>query len=288
MGAMPLKPEAGHKGALGIIAGGGDLPQKLAEACQRQGRPYFILALDGFADPALLDAGHPARSVRMGAAGEGFRLLHQHEVTEVVMVGPVRRPSFSDLRPDWRAAKLFAKVGLRALGDDGLLRAVIKEFEAEGFRVIGLDDVIGEEVLASLGVMGRHHPDEQALTDIRRGVEVARGLGLMDVGQGCVVQQGIVLAAEAIEGTDAMLDRCVSLRREGPGGVLIKVRKPQQESRTDLPTIGLKTIEAAHAAGLRGIAVSADGALMVHREATIRRANQLGLFLLGVSDESAP
>jgi DUF1009 family protein len=110
----------------------------------------------------------------------------------------------------------------------------------------------------------------------------------MDVGQGCVVQQGIVLAAEAIEGTDAMLDRCVSLRREGPGGVLIKVRKPQQESRTDLPTIGLKTIEAAHAAGLRGIAVSADGALMVHREATIRRADQLGLFLLGVSDEPAP
>jgi DUF1009 family protein len=189
------------------------------------------------------------------------------------------------LRPDWRAAKFFAKVGLRALGDDGLLRGVIKEFEAEGFQVIGLEQVIGQEILAAEGQMGRHGPDDQAKADIARGVEVARGLGLLDVGQGCVVQQGIVLAAEAVEGTDAMLQRAAGLRREGVGGVLVKICKPQQETRADLPTIGCQTVDAAHTAGLRGIAVSAGGAVMVDRTATIRRADALGLFLIGVRND---
>lgn len=273
---------------LGIIAGGGELPRRVAEACQKQGRPYFILALDGFADPALLSEDeHPGTIVRMGAAGKGFSALHQNGVEDVVMVGPVRRPSLGDLRPDWKAAKFFARVGLRALGDDGLLRGVIKEIETEGFRVIGVGDILGDEILAPEGVMGRHVPDEQALADIQRGVEVALGLGALDVGQGCVVQQGIVLAVEAVEGTDAMLARCHGLRRDGLGGVLIKVRKPQQEDRADLPTIGVATVEAAHAAGLRGIAVSAKGALVVNREQTVARADRLGLFVTGVSFPSA-
>lgn len=273
---------------LGIIAGGGDLPLKAAEACQRQGRPYFVLALDGFADPALLTSGHPLAVVRMGAAGKGFGILHQQGVQEVVMIGPVRRPSLADLRPDWKATKFFARVGLRALGDDGLLRSVIRELESEGFTVVGVEQVLGEEILASAGVMGCHAPDQQALVDVARGVEVALGLGVLDVGQGCVVQQGLVLAVEAIEGTDAMLARCAGLRRDGPGGVLVKVRKPQQEARADLPTIGVDTITAAHAAGLRGIAVSAGGALLVNRTQTIARADALGLFVLGVTGETAP
>lgn len=280
-----IPEQASGLSPLGIIAGGGDLPQKLAEACMRQGRPYFILALDGFADPALLNAGHPLAQVRMGAAGEGFRRLHAEGVVDVVMAGPVRRPSLADLRPDWRATRFFAKVGLRALGDDGLLRGVIKEFEAEGFRVVGIDDVLGSDILAPHGVMGQHGPDDQAHADIVRGIEVARGLGLLDVGQGCVVQQGLVLAVEAIEGTDAMLTRCRDLHRDGPGGVLIKLRKPQQEARADLPTIGEATVKAAHVAGLRGIAVSAGGALIVNRELTVECADTLGLFLIGVDDE---
>lgn len=272
---------------LGIIAGGGDLPFQVAKACERQGRPYFILALEGFASPQLLDENRPGTVVRMGAAGKSFDLLHQNGVTEVLMVGPVRRPSFSDLRPDWRAAKFFARVGLRALGDDGLLRGVIKEIEAEGFRVVGVNDILGEEILAPAGVMGRHQPDEQGWSDIARGMDVAIGLGALDVGQGCVVQQGIVLAVEAVEGTDAMLARCGPLRRDGAGGVLVKACKPQQEERADLPTVGVLTVEAAHAAGLRGIAVSAGSALMVHRAQTIARADELGLFLVGLPETSS-
>lgn len=270
---------------LGIIAGGGSLPAQLVEACRRDGRPFHVLALKGFADAAWLGADVPHDWVRMGAAGTAFRKLHDNAVDEVVMAGPVRRPSLLDLRPDARAARFFARVGLRMLGDDGLLRAVIREIEAEGFQVVGVEDVLGADVLAPVGLYGRVAPDDQALADIRRGLEVARGLGALDVGQGCVVQQGLVLAVEAIEGTDGMLARCGPLRREGPGGVLIKACKPQQERRADLPTIGPDTVEAAHAAGLRGIAVTAGGALVVDRAAVARRADALGVFVIGVADE---
>lgn len=267
---------------LGIIAGGGDLPGRLIAACRRDGRPFFVLALEGFAEPAVLgDA--PLEWVRLGAAGEAFRLLRDHRVAEVVMAGRVRRPSLADLRPDWRAARLFARIGLKALGDDGLLRAVVQELEQEGFSVVGADDILGEEILAPEGVLGRHAPDEQAMADVRHGVRVARGLGALDVGQGAVVQQGLVLAVEAIEGTDAMLGRCAGLKREGPGGVLVKTSKPGQERRADLPTIGVTTVENAHAAGLRGIAVQAGGALMVDKAGIIARADALGLFVIGVT-----
>lgn len=287
-----MTPEPAGPGSaapkLGIIAGGGDLPGRLIAACRRDGRPFFVLALEGFAEAAVIgDAPHAW--VRLGAAGEGFRLLHAHGVVQVVMAGRVRRPSLADLRPDWRAARLFARIGLKALGDDGLLRAVVQELEIEGFAVVGADDILGAEILAPPGVLGVHQPDDQALADVAHGVRVARGLGALDVGQGAVVQQGLVLAVEAIEGTDAMLGRCAALRRDGPGGVLVKTAKPGQERRADLPTVGVATVENAHAAGLRGIAVQAGGALMVDKAGTIARADALGLFVLGVVvGEKAP
>lgn len=268
---------------LGIIAGGGPLPGQLVDACRRQGRDVFVLALKGHADPAVIgDAPHSW--VRMGAAGEAFRLLRANDCKEICMIGPVRRPTLTDLRPDWRAARFFARVGARAMGDDSLLRAVIREIEGEGFLVVGADSVL-DDLLVPFGRLGRVEPDEQAEADIRRGVEVARGIGLLDVGQSVVVQQGIVLGVEAVEGTDALLTRCASLGREGPGGVMVKLRKPQQEGRADLPTIGIDTVEGAHRAGLRGIAVTAGGTIIVDRAGTISRADALGLFVVGLKDE---
>src|SRR5262249_55287596 len=152
--------------------------------------------------------------VRLGAAAEGFRILRENGVEELVMAGPVRRPSLASLMPDWRAAKFFARIGLRALRDDGLLSAIIKELELEGFRVVGIESILGG-LLAPKGPLGRIEPDEQARADIARGLEVARALGTLDIGQAAVVQQGIVLGVEAADGTDALIARAGSLRREG-------------------------------------------------------------------------
>jgi DUF1009 family protein len=208
-------------------------------------------------------------------------VLREHQVTELVLAGGIRRPSLAALRPDWRAAKLFARVGYRALGDDGLLSAVVKELEQEGFRVLGADQLL-DRALVPEGLLGRIHPDELSQADIERGLRVARTLGALDVGQAAVVQQGLVLGVEAIEGTDELLRRCAALRREGPGGVLVKVGKPGQERRADRPTIGLRTILLAAETGLRGIAVEADATIVLDRDEVIRAADRVGLFLVGI------
>jgi DUF1009 family protein len=198
-----------------------------------------------------------------------------------VFVGKVRRPSLKELRPDWRALKVIVKATVRALGDDGLLRAVIREFEEGGARVVAPHEVV-RDLLAAEGVYGKIQPDRQARIDIARGFAAAKAIGALDIGQAVVVQQGIVIGVEAIEGTDALIARAGPLQREGAGGVLVKVPKPRQERRIDLPTIGAETVEAAAKAGLRGIAVEAGGALIINRAKVAARADALGLFVVGM------
>lgn len=264
---------------VGIVAGGGDLPRRLVDACRAARIDVFVLALEGAAGPQTV-ADVPHAWCRLGAGGAALDMLRANEVTDLVFAGGVQRPTLASLRPDWRAAKFFAKVGYRALGDDGLLSAIVKEVEAEGFRVHGAHQLL--ELLMPEGPLGAHTPDPGAQADIERGVRVARALGALDVGQAVVVQQGLVLGIEAIEGTDALLQRCAGLRREGAGGVLVKVEKPGQERRMDLPTIGPDTVTAADNAGLRGIAVEAGGTLVLDRDDVIRRADAAGMFVVGI------
>lgn len=278
-------PDAGAAAAgtrgLGIIAGGGPLPGAVAAAARAAGRPVFILGIEGFADPATL-APWPHEILRIGAAGRILAVLRERGCQDVVMIGPVRRPSLLDLRPDADGVRILARIGRAVfLGDDGLLAAVIKLLAEEGFRVIGAHEVM-QGAVAPVGVLTRAAPDALAMADIARGVAVARVLGAADVGQGCVVQQGLVLAVEAIEGTDAMLTRSAALRRDGVGGVLVKLVKPDQDKRADLPTIGPDTVRHAAAAGLRGLAFEAGATILAQRDACVAAADAAGLFLLGL------
>jgi hypothetical protein len=273
---------AASVGALGIIAGSGALPRRLVERCRAASRPVFVLALEGEADPDMV-ADVPHAWSRLGAAAKGLDLLRANNVTDLVLAGGVRRPSLSSLLPDWRAAKFFARVGYRALGDDGLLSAIVKELEREGFRVIGADEVLSAENLMPTGPLGRHLADDDAKADIELGLRVARALGALDIGQAVVVQQGLVLGVEAAEGTDELLRRCAALRRDGSGGVLVKIAKPGQERRADRPTIGPQTAALAAASGLQGIAAEAGMTLVMDRAELVRAADEAGLFIVGIA-----
>jgi DUF1009 family protein len=266
---------------LGILAGSGELPRRLIAAARDQGREVFLIAFHGQTDAATAEAA-PSMWAHLGSAGAILDRLRAEGVGELVLAGPIRRPSLLSVRLDARAAKFMAQIGRRAFGDDGLLGAIVRALEEEeDFRVVGVHDIL-QDVLAAAGPYGRHAPDAEAQADIARGVEVVRALGRLDVGQAAVVQQGIVLGVEAIEGTDALLRRAGELRRDGPGGVLVKLAKPQQETRIDLPTVGLATVKGARAAGLRGIAVQAGKALVIDRAGTVSACDEAGLFLLGV------
>lgn len=269
---------------LGILAGGGMLPRQLADTCRKTGREVFLIAFKGHTDPLAVE-GLPHAWARLGAAATVLDRLRRERVEELCLIGPIRRPSLRELVPDWRAARFLARVGFARLGDDALLQSIRDLLQDEGFRLVGAHELV-DRLLARPGLLSRAAPDQAARDDIARGLAAARTIGALDVGQAAVVQQGVVLALEAAEGTDLMLERCASLRRAGPGGVLVKARKPQQDDRLDLPTIGARTVERAAAAGLRGVAVEAGGALIVDAAAVAATADRLGLFVVGLEPEA--
>lgn len=268
---------------LGIIAGGGSIPKMLIRHCLATGRDFFVMAIEGNAEADLIDNPDiPHQWIRIGQAGTGFKRFAEEQVKDVVMIGTIRRPTLKDIVPDFRTAAFFAKLGLKSIGDDGILRALVKEIEGEGMTVRGIHEVM-TELLVKEGVLGRCKPDAQALEDMRRGVEVATALGRLDVGQAVVVQQGLVLGVEGIEGTDELIRRCGGYKRKGVGGVLVKLRKPQQDMRVDLPTIGTRTIERAHETGLRGVVVHSGNGLIVDEAEVIKLADKYGIFVMGVN-----
>ena len=213
------------------------------------------------------------------------------EVEAVCFVGNVHRPDFAALRPDLRGvAALPGLIAAAREGDDALLRRVLSEFEKDGFAIEGAHEVTADLTLP-LGKLGTHAPTQAQQSDIGRALAVARSIGAMDIGQGCVVCNGLVLAVEAQEGTDAMLRRVADLPeavRGSPGracGVLAKTPKPMQETRVDLPTIGVATIQRAARAGLAGVVGEAGRLLILDRPAVIAAADDLGLFVVGVEPD---
>jgi len=271
---------------LGIIAGGGSIPEILIKHCLLQGIEMAALAIEGNADKEFFSGDKfDYKWIRIGQAGSGFKYFADKKVTDVVMIGTIRRPSFFDLVPDLRTTAFFAKVGAKALGDDGILRAVISEIEKEGMHVKGVHEIM-PELLIPQGILTKRKPSKSDIIDIKRGVEVAFELGKLDVGQAVVVQHGLVLGVEGIEGTDELIRRCQNYRRKGDGGVLVKLRKPQQDMRIDLPTIGIQTIENAHNSGLKGVVVHAGNGLIVNQKEVVTLANKYGMFIMGaIPDE---
>lgn len=268
---------------LGIIAGQGRLPALLVETCKKQDRPYFILALEGQTEPTLLEDA-PHKIVRLGAVGEALKTLKKEAVEEVVLAGRVNRPTVASLRPDLTATMWLAKLGSGIFsGDDALLSSIVRIMESEGFSVIGAHHVL-THLLACEGPLGKCKPGKQESKDIARGMKILRVLGEHDIGQALVVENDYVLGIEAAEGTDALIERCGALSQHVRGeGVLVKAKKPGQDTRADLPAIGLDTVQQAFSAGLAGIAVEAGSALVLDRDAVIRLADEKGIFVVGTT-----
>jgi UDP-2,3-diacylglucosamine hydrolase len=274
-------------GRLGLVAGGGDLPVRVAARCEAEARALFVVRLKGFASDTLarfegIDSG-------LGEFGRTLSALRDAGCREVCFAGTVSRPDFSQLKPDLKGATVLpGLIKAATRGDDALLRQVLSVFEAEGFAITGADDLLGGDTLGE-GPLGRVRPNAGQGSDIAKALQVARMAGEMDIGQGAVVCRGLVLAVEAQEGTDAMLERVAALPealrgRDGAReGVLVKAPKPGQDRRVDLPVIGVRTLENAARAGLAGVAGEAGGLIVIEPEAVREAADRLGLFVAGVS-----
>lgn len=274
-------------GRLAILAGRGRFPVLVAQAARHLGHDPYILAIQGESDQDWSGFDHSLISI---ANLSGFaKLVRREAIGSVVLAGGIgRRPNLADIRPTWRSL-LASPASLRLIasgGDDKLLRFAIKVLENEGVKVLAAQQV-APDLLGQAGPLGRLRPDKTDLKDIAAASEAALALGRLDIGQGAISVGGRVVALEGLEGTDAMLARVASLRAgnrlaAGRRGVLVKLCKPGQDERADLPSIGPATVTNAHAAGLAGIAVEAGRTLVLEREHVIGEADRLGLFVTGI------
>lgn len=273
---------------IGIIAGGGSLPREVADSVAARGLPLHVIAIEGAAD-AVFDP-YPVTRAGFGEIGRMVRTLHQAGVTDLVIIGSVKRPDLGSVRPDLGFLGALASVARIVLsgGDDEVLRGVIAFFEGRGFRVVGPSRVAPDLVIGA-GALTRRAPNEAMLADARLGFEVIGALGAFDIGQAAIVADGRLEALEGAEGTDGLLLRVAEQRRRGGGapgesrGVLVKRAKPGQDERIDLPVIGPETVTRALQAGLAGVVVEAGHVLAARRMDLVSRAEASGLVAAGLA-----
>ncbi len=280
-------PPATMSDPLAIICGGGTLPFAVADAARRQGRRVVLVGLRGSADPQAI-AAYPHTWVGVGQFGRFCRYARAEGCRDVVLIGSVVRPILREVRLDFVTLLMLPRL-IRAFrsGDDHLLSGIAGIFEHHGFRLLGAHEV-APEILMPQGTLGHRQPAEGDRSDIKRGLALLRAMGPFDVGQAVVISDDRVLAIEAAEGTDQMLERLANLRESGKihakqgAGVLVKAPKPGQDRRFDLPSIGLRTVEGAIRAGLAGIAVAAGGAVVAEPDRIATAADRANIFVVGV------
>jgi DUF1009 family protein len=288
----PPVPRRDDGAPLALVCGGGTIPAVVAAAVRSRGRRVVVFGLRGWADAEFVEA-HPHHWIALGQAGRFFRLVSAEGCHEVTFIGTLLRPALRDIRLDWTTLRLLPRVvRLFRGGDDKLLSGVGALLEEQGLRLVGAHEV-APEILMPAGQATRRAPSERDRADIARSMAVLAAMGPHDVGQAVVVADGYVVAIEAAEGTDAMLERVAALRASGrlktpPGiGVLVKTPKRGQDRRFDLPTIGPRTIEGVAKAGLAGLAITAGGAIVAEPDDTIRLADRRGLFVFGFEEAAS-
>src|SRR6185437_10246085 len=274
---------------VGIVAGSGRLPINVAERLVADGHAPFVAMIEGEAEPASPLATCEHDFLELENFAGLVPMLKRRGVTHVILAGGVdRRPKWQKVRPSLMLLRILPRaIAALTRGDDGLLSALVKGLEGFGLKVVGAYEVV-PDLLAPSGLMTRAAPQKADWADLDAGLEAALAIGRLDIGQGAVSIGGRVIALEGIEGTDCLLARVADMRDHGrlagrKRGVLVKCAKPGQERRADLPAIGPTTVERAHAAGLAGIGVEAGSAFVLDYGEMVQRADELGLFVIGLT-----
>ncbi|MHB8987196.1 MAG: LpxI family protein [Desulfobulbia bacterium] len=268
------------KNSIGIIAGGGQFPKLFAEAAKKAGREVVIVAHQGESWPELETVADRFCWVKLGQLGRIISFFREHGVTETVFLGAITKTKiFKDVWPDLKGLTLWNKIDIRQ--DDAILRAVAGVLEQEGIHVLE-STLYLKDLLFPKGVLTKKKPTAEQMEDIRFGWQTARAIGALDIGQCVVVRDRTVLAVEAIEGTDAAITRGGALGKEKV--VVVKVKKPKQDFRFDLPAIGVKTIETMASVKGAVLAVETGQSLLFDREAVIEAANRAGIVVVGVEE----
>lgn len=261
---------------IGLIAGGGRFPLMVADSAKRKGHPVVAVAHRGDTDPSLADRVDKMIWINLGQLGELIKALKKNDVHKALMAGTItKRRMLSKIKPDFKGLTLMSKLAI--FHDDGILRAVAKELEKNDIQIVSAT-LLMPELLAPPGCLTRRKPTKSEREDIQVGWEVAKELGKLDIGQCVVVRRKTVLALEAIEGTDATILRGGKLAKEK--AVVIKVSKPNQDFRFDIPSVGLKTVKVMAEVKASVLAVEAGKTLMFDKPEMISFADKAGISIV--------
>ncbi|WP_319759218.1 UDP-2,3-diacylglucosamine diphosphatase LpxI domain-containing protein [Maridesulfovibrio sp.] len=265
---------------IGLIAGGGQFPLLVAKGAAAQGNRVVAVFFKGHSNFEVQDFVDSSVELKLGQLNKLISFFKKNGVGKVVMAGTINKPKALDIRPDFRAAKLLFKLATK--GDDVLLRTIAAEFESEGMQVVGPHEY-APDLLTPAGFLTKRKPNDTERSDLVFGWKIARELGRMDIGQCVVVREGIVAAVEAIEGTDAAVKRGCELG--GKGCCIVKVFKPGQEKRVDMPSIGLKTVQGMKDLGACCLGVEAGKSLFFDLDESVKFAEKHGITIVGLTQE---
>lgn len=272
---------------IGLLAGGGSFPLEFAKAAVREGHEVVCLGIAGMATPELADVCHSFRSAPLARIGLAIRHFRRRGVTRAVMAGKIEKRILFDpfrllrLMPDLRTIHMWYAYARENRKDDTILLAVIREFARDGITFESALDY-APELLVNHGFLTRRRPSAQQWDDIRFGWEIAKEMGRLDVGQSIVVNDKAVIAVEAVEGTDECIRRAGTLCRRG-GFTIVKVAKPQQDMRFDVPTVGVGTLRTMHEAGGRVLAIESDRTIVLDRDEFVTLADKLGIAIVALN-----
>lgn len=262
---------------IGIIAGGGQFPRLVAEHARAAGLGVVICGFQGHTDMDTAKYADAFELLHLGQLGRMIAFFKEHHVKRACMAGSICKPKALDFRPDWRAAKLI--FSLRKKGDDAILRAVMTDMEKDGIRIVAAAD-LAPSLRAPQGTLTRRAPTDEEWKDIRYGWPIARAMGSFDIGQCLIVREGMVMAVECLEGTDAAIKRGAELG--GSGCIAIKMLKPGQDERVDLPSVGLATMRNLVEHHYAVLAIQAEKTLFFDREEALTLADEHGLAVVAL------
>jgi DUF1009 family protein len=269
----------------GLIAGNGRFPFLVLEAARSQGIDMAVIALREEASPELEQVAKRLHWVSLGELSRALELMHQEGVTQAVMAGQVKHNKiFSAIRPDWKLAKLL--FALPRKNTDSLIGAVARVLEDEGIHLVDSTAFL-RPLVPEPGVLTRRAPDERERADIAYGREIASQIAGLDLGQTVVVREQACVAVEAMEGTDETIERAARLAA-GAGLVAIKVAKPRQDMRFDVPVIGLATVETMKKGHVTALAIDAGRTLILDRAKVMEAANAAGIAIEAFAMPGAP
>ena len=267
---------------IAVIAGRGWLPKHVLEGCIEKGIGCEIIAIEDQFSKEIFE-GKSYYTFPMHAIGKIINKIKSLGIKHIVLAGTVKRAGITKLLLDLKGAKLLTMIMKAGLNDDAILRTVIAFLESEGFTIIP-PEKLATSIIVQSGLLTKTKPNPAALADIKKGTEILKAVANFDVGQALVIQNGLVLGVEAAEGTDELIRRCGLIQQKDEEMcILIKICKPNQDKRIDLPCIGQETIKNLYRYNFKGVALEAGSALILNKEETLAEADKLGIFIYGIS-----